>query len=45
MRALFREKRKFASIPAIALIVFLFWPFFLSASFGYLAYKKVPNKN
>ena len=44
MRALFRGRRKFASIPAIALIAFLFWPFFLSGSFGYLAYKKVPNK-
>ncbi len=44
MKALFRGKRKFASIPAIALIAFLFWPFFLSGSFGYLAYKKVPNK-
>ena len=44
MKALFKGKRKFASIPAIALIAFLFWPFFLSASFGYLAYKKVPNK-
>ena len=44
MRSLFRGKPKFASIPAIALIAFLFWPFFLFASFGYLAYKKVPNK-
>ncbi len=44
MKQLFQEKRKFASIPVITLIAFLFWPFFLSASFGYLAYKKVPNK-
>jgi hypothetical protein len=44
MKKLFRGRRKFATIPAIALIAFLFWPFFLSASFGYLAYKKVPNK-
>ena len=44
MSKLFRGKRKFISIPSIALIAFLFWPFFLSASFGYLAYKKVPNK-
>ncbi len=43
MKALFRGKRKFASITAIALIAFVFWPFFLSASLGYLAYKKVPN--
>ena len=44
MKKLFRGKRKFASIPAIALIAFLFWPFFLSGSLGYLAYKKIPNK-
>ncbi len=44
MKRLFQGKRKFVSIPAIAIIAVLFWPFFLSASFGYLAYKKVPNK-
>ncbi len=44
MKQLFRGRIKFVSIPAIILIAFLFWPFFLSASFGYLAYKKVPNK-
>ena len=44
MKQLFQGRRKFASIPIIALVALLFWPFFLSGSLGYLAYKKVHNK-
>jgi micrococcal nuclease len=43
MKSLFHGKRKFISIPIVAVLGLAFFPFFIAGAVGYFAHKKISN--